>query len=202
MIPANAPRIRIVLPGTREAQVYELGLDALALKDYSSGGAYTIRQLYAVSAYGPGSTVKAFAAALSNGRRVPGQMSAWGMGGLFAKDSIWAGDQGFTVYQHRLGYDTWHMLALRKEPGLLPNFSQREIARQLMSDRFTTPILPHWVPYVASKLVLMNRLMRLRCFGACDAGLISAEGKHIDAIVSAGIRAGELTFQREELSDA
>lgn len=201
-LPEGCPRIRVVIPTAKEAHVYELGLDALAVYDQKQYGAYYYRQLYVLSAYGSGMTVKALGALLGNSRRIAGTFTAWGMGGLNPRDSIYPGDQGFTVHQHRLGYDTWHLLAFRKEPGLLPNFSQREIARQLLSDRFTTPILPHWVPYIASKLVLMNRLMRLKSFGACDAGLMQAEVKHIDAIVSAGVRSGELTFTREELTDA
>lgn len=197
----TGPRVRLVVPGSHEAQIYELALDAIAVQDQKQYGAYTFRTLYVLSAYGPGSTVKAIAATLQASKARP-NITAWGLAGLFQKDTIWPGEHGFKCYSHRLGYDTWHLLALSKDPDLMPNFSPRQIARQLMSDRFTTPILPHWVPHIGSKLVLMNRLTRLKCFGAVDAGLLTAKTKHVDAIVSAGIRGGQLTFTREEPSDA
>jgi hypothetical protein len=186
----------MIVPTSRESHSYELNLDGLAVQDVKQYGTYTMRTLCVLSAYGPGSTVKAMASTLQSPKARP-SLKAWGFGGLFQKDAIWAGDHGFKTYQHRLGYDTWHLLALSKDPGLLPNFSQAEIARQLMSDRFTTPMLPHWVPFVASRLILLNRLFRLKCFGSVDAGIIQATTKHTDAIVSAGIRAGELTFTSE-----
>lgn len=201
-IPANAPRFRMsIYRSSRETQMYEVGLDAISILEEKQYATYTFRTVYGLSVYGPGSSIKAIAAALQQPRVRP-MLSAWGFGGLHAKDSLRVGDEAFQCHQHRLGYDTWHLLALLKKPGLLPNFSQREIHRQLMSDRFTTPMLPHWVPYVAGKLVMMNRLARLKNFGHIDAGLMTATTKHTDAIVTAGIRSGELTFTTEALTDA
>src|SRR5580704_6528337 len=91
------------------------------------------------SVAGPASTIKALAALLQTKQAV----------------DLWIGNRSFDKYpgsyrchKCRLGYNTWHMIAVAEHNGLLLDGSDAALWRELQSDRFTTPLLRDWIPEV------------------------------------------------------
>lgn len=176
---------------------HSLELDAVAFQRRALGYGYPdIRTLMVISACGPGTAVKACCAMLQS-KRLSGSVSAYGLPDM-GLEKFNLGEHGFKCAQHRLGYDTWHMLAVSKEPGLMPNFSLQAIYAKLRSSAYTTPMLRHWVPWLAKTLADRELLGDLECYGNCHSGLLTATIQELDEAVRAGIVGGHLTFTQED----
>lgn len=93
---------------------------------------------------------------------------------------------GYHVYRHRLGYNSWHFLCVARCAGLLPGLSEAALWRELSSDRYTTPVLRSWTPWLMEQLEQKELLKRLACFN-CHAGILVADTNDLDQIVTAGL---------------
>ena len=96
-----------------------------------------------------------------------------------------------------MGYQTWHMLAVANEAGLLTESSDESVWRALQGGEITTPMLRSWVPYIKQRLIAEGLLTPLRCYG-CDAAIISATVDQVDEIVSRGIRYEHLRLENQQ----
>ncbi len=145
--------------------------------------------LYLVSATGSHTAVKAVAAAMSikNGS---------GRFYLYVKDQLprtqitRAGNK-WRVFKHRLGYNTWQMLAVAENPCLLAKADEASLWRRLRSDVYTTPILRAWMPWLSAELSRLKLLSRFSCF-RCDAAMLNLPPEKLDELVSTGVKQGEL----------
>jgi len=93
---------------------------------------------------------------------------------------------GYRVYKSKMEFNYWHFLAVAKTPGLMPVLSESAVWTELRSERFTTPLLRGWVPWLMQELEDKEQIVRLHCFG-CDAGLLTADTEFLDKLVEDGI---------------
>jgi hypothetical protein len=180
---------------TGDDKSFSADCDALAIKeprDYADA--------LIVSAVGPQTTIKAVCAVMGNSRSLI--MSARNCGPCCPMAKPYEryirtdGAFGYRVARTKLGYDTWHMLAISEDPQLIPVYSQRAVLDKLKSQRFTTPLLDGWIGWLVSQLRMRSHLRELTCFG-CRAGYLNVTDAQLDAIVSEGVRDGHLTISQE-----
>jgi hypothetical protein len=100
---------------------------------------------------------------------------------------------GYTVQRAKLDPNTWHVLCTAKVEGLLPVLSEEALWQELRGERFTTPLLRSWVPWLLQRLLEQGGLVRLEQVG-CEAGLLLAGTETVDELVSEGINQGHLRF--------
>lgn len=100
-------------------------------------------------------------------------------------------DGGYTIYKTKLDYNQWHILAVAKGKGLLPAVSDEALWQELRSERYTTPVLRPWVPWLQEQMLEVEHLGRLDCF-QCDAAWLDISHGELDDLVSEGIKHGAL----------
>ncbi len=164
--------LRIVSPGAAE---FNLPADALAAEP----GNHT---LLLASVVGASSQVQSFAAMLQSNVR-----ASFALG----YKHIPKFDGGYDCHKHKLGYGTWHLLAIARRPGLMLDASDAALWRELRSERYTTPVLKSWLPYLRTKLTAAELLTTPEQKG-CNLCLLEAETAELDGIVSEGVKCGEL----------
>ena len=103
-------------------------------------------------------------------------------------------EAGYAVYRHRLDYDQWHMLAVAKHKGLLAALSDEALWQELRSERYTTPLLRSWVPWLREQMVEEQFLQKLHCF-QCEAACVNVGHEELDDLVSVGIQNGYLRVE-------
>lgn len=182
---------------TRGENQYSLHLDAVAFQ-LTYHGAWAERNLMVISACGPGTAVKACGAMLQD-KNLRGSITVYDLPEL-QTERLSLGAYGFRCAQHRLGYDTWHLLAVSKIPGLMANFSPRSVYLKLRSDAYTTPILRQWMPWLTATLMDRQLLGPLECYGNCQSGLLTATIEQLDEAVRDGIVGGHLALTQEDTS--
>lgn len=100
----------------------------------------------------------------------------------------------YTCYKHRLGINSWHLLAIAQADGLLPAMNEEALWRQLSGPRFTTPILRSWVPWLKERMIAEEALIPLTSFG-CHAGLLTLDSDGLDALVECGLSGRHLRIE-------
>ena len=93
---------------------------------------------------------------------------------------------GYSVYKHRASLNHWHFVAISKKQGLLTCMDEGSVWRELRSERFTTPLLRSWSPYIVEQLRERGLLEHLGGFG-CEAGMLTADSDDLDQIVAEGL---------------
>jgi hypothetical protein len=111
-------------------------------------------------------------------------------GHQFNKISLGYG-HGYKRYQERLKYGLVHAIWVSKRVEFLPSVSGEAMWQSLMSSRFTTPLLRHWMRPIISKMVDLGKL-RYTWGYRCKCGILTATDRELDSIVSEGIRSGLL----------
>lgn len=159
---------------------------------------YNYGKVFIASLVGNQTAVKSVTAALHNSRAVTFTASQCGELTTRAGEIYVQSDNafGYDVKRARLGFDSWHVLAISRDPRLIPVYTPGAVMDQLMSQRFTTPILRGWAPYLLSELKREGLLTMLPSFG-CKAALLDLEQEQLDAMVSRGIAGGQLVISRE-----
>lgn len=100
---------------------------------------------------------------------------------------------GYRVYRAKLEYDLWHVLCLAKRDGFMPVITDETIWRLLQGERFTTPLLREWTPWLSKEMKQRGVIVELNQHG-CEAGLMIAESDTLDELVSDGIRKKQLVI--------
>lgn len=103
---------------------------------------------------------------------------------------------GYEFYTHRLGYSTWHMLAVSRQPGVIPVMSETGLWRALRDPTITTPILRCWMTWLACALIdaeLLHLLDSYRTNGA----VLRATSTELDEIISKGLADGEIVIEKD-----
>lgn len=101
---------------------------------------------------------------------------------------------GYTLDLAALGHRRHHALFRSRAPGFLAVADDETLWGVLRRPAFTTPLLRHWVGPIADALRGGDLLRPLYGFRARSA-LLSAATADLDAIVTAGVVAGTLTFR-------
>lgn len=149
------------------------------------------------SIVGPQSTVKAFRATLNNSRSMI--LLAQGCGPCTPRCDVYYrtdGVYGYSITTARLGFDSWHLLAISDDPRFIPCYSQRAVLAKLMSQSFTTPILEGWISHICGDLRRDGLLKQVPSYN-CNAGMLTATDKVLDLIVERGVKGGKLKISQE-----
>lgn len=152
------------------------------------------------SVAGPQTAVKSFAAALNENCKL--KINVDGFEVIEADGSTetvgrWrdferAPGQGkYKCTMHRLGYNYVHCMARLKDPRLTPSLTEEVLWSQLRSNRFTTPLLKEWVPWLMQAMLADGKLEKLPAF-QCQPGLLTLDDPGLDELVSRGITEGHL----------
>jgi hypothetical protein len=73
---------------------------------------------------------------------------------------VWPSLSGYRIDAHRLGYGSIHAIFTARQQGFLPNDGDDALWQELKQERFTTPMLRAWLPYVRKELELKSLLCR------------------------------------------
>jgi hypothetical protein len=111
-------------------------------------------------------------------------------------DAVWPSPGGYRIDAHRLGYGSVHAIFVCRQQGFLPNGSDDALWQELKQERFTTPILRVWLPYVRKELELKGLLRRCHTLD-CTCSVLTATSADLDPIVESGIKDGSITISEE-----
>ncbi len=143
--------------------------------------------------------VKALRAALAAGLTSP----MWLKNVTLSKDgeskvpeSVWPSPGGYRIDAHRLGFGSIHALFTCRQQGFLPNDSDDALWQELKQERFTTPLLRGWLPYVRKELELKSLLARCHTLD-CTCCILTATSADLDSIVEFGLKNGLISIQEE-----
>lgn len=111
-------------------------------------------------------------------------------------------DGGYRTYTHALGYGVWQLVAVTQRKGFLPSLDDESLWQALRDPACTAPLLRSWVPYLMAELsrdggAYSGRHATLRpaaSFG-CNAAVLTATNREIEAAVSAGLKAGTIKVE-------
>jgi len=111
-------------------------------------------------------------------------------------ESVWSSLGGYRIDAHRLGFGSIHALFTCRQQGFLPNDSDDALWQELKQERFTTPVLRGWLPYVRKELELKSLLAR--CYTLdCTCCVLSATSTDLDSIVEFGLKKGSIEIKAE-----
>ena len=141
--------------------------------------------------------VKAIRAALAAGLQSP----MWLKNVTLSKDgeskvpeSVAPSPSGYRIDAHRLGFGSIHALFTCRQQGFLPNDSDDALWQELKQERFTTPMLKGWLPYIRKELELKSLLTR--CYTLdCTCCILTATSADLDSIVESGLKNGLISIQ-------
>jgi hypothetical protein len=94
---------------------------------------------------------------------------------------------GYRLDTHRLGLGSIHAMFTCRQQGFLPNDSDDALWQDLERERFTTPLLREWLPYVRKELELKGLLSRCHTLD-CTCCVLTAKSADLDSIVEFGIK--------------
>jgi hypothetical protein len=142
-----------------------------------------------VSAAGPESSVKAVAAGLRSNTRADFVIDH---PGVYCHRPV-RHDGGYKVMTSRLDGNYWHMLIFADVPGFLPILDDASLWQELKTERFTTPLVRSWIPWLRKRMEEERLLARIRQSG-CNAGLLMATTEQLDELVTQGLETGEISI--------
>jgi hypothetical protein len=102
---------------------------------------------------------------------------------------------GYQTFTHKLGYGQAHALFITRSPGFIKVVTSESLWQELNHVRFTTPLLKEWMPYIGQALRDEGLLEEAHAFN-CSSGVLSANTRQLDEIVSSGLRDGHIVIPR------
>jgi hypothetical protein len=159
-----------------------------------------------VSVAGPQTAVKSFAAALNENCKLSVNVDGLDVqlsDGTSEPAQRWrdfervSGQGKYKVTMHRLGFNYVQCTARLKDPRLLPAVTDESLWAQLRSNRFTTPILRTWVPWLMEAMLEEGQLEKLPSF-QCQPGMLNLDVGGLDGLVSRGVTEGRLIVPGKE----
>ena len=98
---------------------------------------------------------------------------------------------GYTAALARLAPGAIHLVAMAKLPGLMPTFDDDRLWTELCGERYTTPLLREWTPWIRQRLLDTGGIVAAQGYGS-KAGVLTATPENLDILVSSGVRQGHL----------
>lgn len=159
---------------------WKLLVDALALDDS--------RRVLTLSAAIQGGTIaKALRAALADAGKAEFILDGGGM-----PKQAYRHETGYRVAITRLGYDLYHCVALANVEGLIPRWGPEGLWTEMMSERYTTPLLRSWLPWLFDRVGGNEDNVPTNQRYCSEARLLKLEPAALDDLVSQGLRDGDL----------
>lgn len=163
---------------------FKLRCDAVGLHE---------KEILLLSVIGAETGVKALAAGLrSSDRDQKRLVYSVQVGGVKQAD-LTKCPAGYRIHRTKMEYGMWHVLCLAKRDGFMPIVTDETVWQLLQSNRFTTPLLREWVPWLQQEMRKRKVIVELTQTG-CQAGLMLADNETLDAMVSKGIKKRQLTI--------
>ncbi len=100
---------------------------------------------------------------------------------------------GYRTEHHKVEYGAAHALFITKAPGFLLSTEEEAVWQELNTDRFTTPLLRGWMPWIMKALKAKKFLVEAECY-RCQCGELTCATSDLDVIVGEGIVGGHLKF--------
>ena len=136
--------------------------------------------------------IKAIRAALASGLASPMRLKNVTLskdGKSKVPESVWPSASGIRIDAHRLGFGSIHALFTCRQQAFLPNDSDDALWQELKQERFTTPLLRGWLPYIRKEMELKNLLARCHTL-ECTCCVLTATSADLDSIVEFGLKNG------------
>jgi SNF2 family DNA or RNA helicase len=170
---------------------FKLRCDAIGLHE---------KEILLLSVIGSETAVKALSAGLRSSDRDQKRIVYSVHIGNVNQNDLSKAPDGYRIYRTKMDYGLWHVLCLAKRDGFLPVVSDETIWQLLQSDRFTTPLLREWVPWLCQEMKRRNVIIELTQNG-CHAGLMLTDNDCLDAIVGKGIKKHHLKIDGADAGD-
>ncbi|HVX09963.1 MAG TPA: hypothetical protein VHC22_02060 [Pirellulales bacterium] len=106
---------------------------------------------------------------------------------------LMAASGGYRFQAVKLGYSTWHSLALARTPGLISKLNDTSLWTELQRESITTPLLPSWLPWLRKELEREGHLTALHSF-QCGGAVLDLNTESLDELVSRGLRRRRFTI--------
>ncbi len=103
---------------------------------------------------------------------------------------------GYRIDAHKLGFGSIHALFTCRQQGFLANDSDDALWQELKQDRFATPLLRGWLPYVRKELEFKSLLTRCHTLD-CTCCILTAASADLDLIVEFGLKNGLISIREE-----
>jgi len=145
-------------------------------------------RLLVLSCHGPQQTLRGLQAVLCSDAKV--KIDLHQDDNEYSSTALLKDGSGYRTYRNPLCQGVWQFLWVSKDPQLLVA-GKLALGRALLTDPFTTPLLPEWVPYLERELEANGLLVNLKGEG-CPSALLAAQSKDLDALVTQGIQGGDL----------
>lgn len=161
---------------------FHLHCDAIALH---------AKEILLLSVVGPETAVKALTAGLRSSTRDQQRLEYSAHVTDINEASLIKCPAGYQVHRSKLDYDLWHVLCLAKREGFMPVVTDETLWQVLQSNRFTTPLLREWVPWLFKEMKKQGVIVESTQVG-CRTGLLLADNDKLDKLVTTGIQQGYL----------
>jgi hypothetical protein len=143
----------------------------------------------AMSAVGTGTEVRAWRAALTSNQKLSATLTMVETNSsrnvpLDAKD-------GYKVKTLLLGFNTWHLVAISRRVGFLPNVSEEGVWQHLHKYT-TTPIHRSWMPWILRLMEKKRYLRSIYSVGFIHCGEVDIDDSNLDELVAAGLKSGQI----------
>jgi hypothetical protein len=156
-------------------------------------------EILLLSISGPETSVKALTAGLRGSGREQKRIDYTANVGGISRTFLTRCPEGYRLYRTKLDYGLWHVLCLARKDGFMPAMTEDAVWHLLQCDRFTTPLIRDWVPWLYERMRSLGTLLELNQTG-CQAGLLCIDNDKLDALVSEGIKQGHLRINGQAAS--
>lgn len=102
---------------------------------------------------------------------------------------------GYTCQTHKLDFGLNHAVFITKNPDFLVTMTPGTLWQAIKSERFDTPVMRHWMPWITAQLIKGNLLIECKCLRVASGCLKMINSKPLDEIVTRGVKSGELKLQ-------
>lgn len=172
----------------RRSSRFRLRCDAIGFHD---------DQMLLLSVVGPETSVKALTAGLRSSAQDQRRIEYTVHVGDINRTNLARCPAGYRIYRTKMGYDLWHVLCLAQREGFMPVMTEQTVWQLLQNDKFTTPLLREWVPWLYKKMKERANVIPLTQHG-CQAGLLLTDNATLDELVSEGIKKRRPEDQRSD----
>jgi hypothetical protein len=107
---------------------------------------------------------------------------------------LYADDSKYDCKAIRIAPDLLHAIFVCRVSGLLLDNQDATLWADLKHERFRTPLLPTWMPYIRQQLELSGSLTECESHG-CMVWRLSTTTGELDRIVTEGVKGGQLTIE-------
>jgi hypothetical protein len=140
--------------------------------------------------------IKAFRAALAAGLTCPIRLRNVTLNkndDSFVPKDVWPSLGGYGIESHRLGFGSIHAVFVCRQQGFLSNDSDEVLWQELKQERFSTPLLKRWQPYIRTELELNSLLSR--CYTLdCTCCVLTATSADLDSVVEFELKNGLISI--------